>query len=108
MMRIIAIGLALVVVLSCAAVLVSPDFGDDVDGALHHLVKKHKLISASLLRLRPIVRFGFSSLIPQISSIKSSPRNLLDLVCVRLCQIFTPTCKAFRVVHFGLAPQSAD
>jgi hypothetical protein len=85
MLRILAIGLALVVVLSCAAVLISPDFCDDVDGAVHHLVKKHKLVPASAVRLRPFVLDRVRSFTPLTSVVNSNIPDLLDLVCARLC-----------------------
>jgi hypothetical protein len=87
MMRVLTIGLAVVVVLSCATVLITPDPGDDINGILHqhHSVKGHKLLAAPYAQLRPFALATFQSFNPLIPTLRSSTPRLLALVCVRLC-----------------------
>ena len=87
MMRVLTIGLAVVVILSCATVLITPDSGDDINGILHphHSVKGPKLLAATYAQLRPFVLATFQSFNPLIPTLHSSTARLLALVCVRLC-----------------------
>ena len=87
MMRVLTIGLAVVVILSCATVLITPDPGDDFNGILHqhHSVKGHKLLAAPDAALRPFALATFQSFTPPIPTLRSSTPRLLALVCVRLC-----------------------
>jgi hypothetical protein len=84
MLRLAKVGLAIVIVVSVASVLITPDLSDDVDGALQgkHLVKVTVvLISVSQSQsLLPITRtFG------PVALQRPALSNLRDLVCVRLC-----------------------
>ena len=87
MMRVLTIGLAVVVILSCATVLITPDSGDDINGILHphHSVKGPKLLAATYAQLRPFALATFQSFNPLIPTLHSSTARLLALVCVRLC-----------------------
>ena len=87
MMRVLTIGLAVVVILSCATVLITPDSGDDINGILHphHSVKGAKLLAATYAQLRPFALATFQSFNPLIPTLHSSTARLLALVCVRLC-----------------------
>jgi len=87
MMRVLTIALAVVVILSCATVLITPDLADDINGVLHqhHSVRGHKLLAAPSAQLRRFVLATFRSLNPQIPTLPSSTSQLLALVCVRLC-----------------------
>ena len=87
MMRVLTIGLAVVVILSCATVLITPDSGDDINGILHphHSVKGHRLLAATYAQLRPFALATFQSFNPLIPTLHSSTARLLALVCVRLC-----------------------
>jgi hypothetical protein len=87
MTRVLTIGLAVVMILSCATVLITPDPGDDIDGILHqhHSVKGHELLAAPYAQLRPFALATFQSFNPLIPTLRSSTPRLLALVCVRLC-----------------------
>lgn len=87
MMRVVTIGLAVVVILSCATVLITPDPADDIHGILHHdhSVRGHKLLAAPYAQLRPFALATFHSFNPLIPTLHSSTPRLLALVCVRLC-----------------------
>lgn len=82
----LTIALAVVVMLSCATVVITPDPVDDISGILHqHWVRGHKLLAAPPARLRRFVLATFRLLNPQIPTLRSSTSHLLALVCVRLC-----------------------
>ena len=84
MMRVLTIALAVVVILSCATVLITPDNADNI--ILHkHSVRGHKLLAAPPAQLRPFVLATFHSFTPLIHPPHSSTPPLLALVCVRLC-----------------------
>ena len=87
MMRVLTIGLAVLVILSCVTVLITPDLTDDISGILHHhySVKGHKLLPAPYAQLRPFALAVFYSFKPSIHTLHSSTPRLLALVCVRLC-----------------------
>jgi hypothetical protein len=87
MTRVLTIGLAVVVILSCATVLITPNLADDINGILHHhhSVKGHKLLAAPYAQLRPFALAIFYSFKPLIHTLRSSTPPLLALVCVRLC-----------------------
>ena len=87
MMRVLTIGLAVVVILSCATVLITPNLADDINGVLHqhHSVKGHRLFAASYAQLRPFALATFYSFKPLIETLHSNTPRLLALVCVRLC-----------------------
>ena len=84
MLRLAQVGLAIVIVVSVASILITPDPSDDVDGALQgkHLVK---------VILAPISVSKSQSLLPvtrtfgPVAVQRPTLSNLLDLVCVRLC-----------------------
>ena len=86
-MRVLTIALAVVVILSCATVLITPDLADDINGVLHqhHSVRGHKLLAAPSAQLTRFVLATFRSLNPQVPTLRSSTSYLLALVCVRLC-----------------------
>ena len=87
MLRVLTIGLAVVVMLSCATVLITPDLGDDTSAVLHqhHSVRGHKLSAAPSVPLRPFALATFHSFNSLIPTLHSSTPRLRDLVCVRLC-----------------------
>jgi hypothetical protein len=87
MLRVLTIGLAVVVISSCATVLITPDPGDDINGIQHqhHSVKGHKLLAAPYAQLRPFALATFHSFNPLIPTLHSSTPRLLALNCVRLC-----------------------
>lgn len=87
MSRVLTIGLAVVVILSCMTVLITPDLADDINGVLHqhHSVRGHKLLAVAALPLRPLVVATFHSFNSVIPPLHASTPRLLALVCVRLC-----------------------
>jgi hypothetical protein len=87
MMRILTIGVVVVVILSCATVLITPDSADDINGILHqhHSVRGHKPLAGPSAQLRPFVLATFHSFSSPIPALHSSTPRLLALVCVRLC-----------------------
>jgi len=87
MSRVLTIGLAVVVILSCVTVMITPDLADDINGVLHqhHSVRGHKLLAVAALPLRPLVVATFHSFNSVIPPLHASTPRLLALVCVRLC-----------------------
>jgi hypothetical protein len=87
MMRVLIVGVAVVMIVSCATVLVTPDPLDDINGILHphHSVKEHKLLAVPLGELRPFVLAAFHSFNPLSPVLHSNSPRLLALVCVLLC-----------------------
>jgi hypothetical protein len=87
MMRVLTVGVALLMIVSCATVLVTPDPLDDINGILHlhHSVKVHKLLAVPLGELRPFVLAAFRSFNPLSPVLHSNSPRFLALVCVRLC-----------------------
>jgi hypothetical protein len=84
MVRLAKVGLAIVIVVSVASVLITPDPSDDVDGviATNNLRKVTVVpISASQSQSLPPVTFRFAP----VALHHSATYNVLDLVCVRLC-----------------------
>ena len=87
MMRVLTIGLVVVVILSCATVLITPDLVDDINGILHqrHSVRGHQLLAAPPAQLPPFLLATFHSFNPMIITLRLSTPQLLALLCVRLC-----------------------
>ena len=87
MMRVLTIGLAVVVILSCATVLITPDPVDDVNGILHQRISVRGLMlgAAPPAQLRPFLPATFHSFNPLILTLHLSTPHFLALVCVRLC-----------------------
>ena len=84
MLRLAKVGLAIVIVVSVASILITPNPSDDVDGALqgHHLAKVAVVrFSASQSQYFPPVTLEFVLIAFQCSALS----NLLDLACVRRC-----------------------
>jgi len=83
MMPEIKTALALVVILTVGLILITPDFGDDVDAALphHHLLKVQRLLVVSAV----LAFAALHSLMPLVSTLDSCTPELLDLVCTRRC-----------------------
>lgn len=86
MLRMLTITLAVVVMLSCATVVMTPDPVDDISGILgQHSVRWDKLSATPPAQLGRFVLATFRSRNPQVPALRSSPSQLLALVCVRLC-----------------------
>jgi hypothetical protein len=88
MARVLTIALAVVVILSCATVLITPDPTDNISGILNqHSVRGHKLLVAPAGggSLKPFVVAAFHLLGSPPPTLHSSTPHLLALVCVRLC-----------------------
>ena len=77
-------AITLVVIVSVATILVSPDTTDDIDGVLQH----HFLFTAHLVFhtvLGSITRLSLHLFSSDLAIHRLECLNLLDLVCVRLC-----------------------
>jgi hypothetical protein len=84
MVRLAKVGLAIIIVVSVASVLITPDLSDDVDGvtARHTIVNATVVaISASQFHSLPPAAFWFAP----VAMHRSAAHSVLDLVCVRLC-----------------------
>ena len=84
MVRLGKVGLAIIIIVSVASVLITPDPSDDVDGVIarHTFVNATVVpISASQSHSLPPVTFWFAP----VAMHRSAAHNVLDLVCVRLC-----------------------
>ena len=77
-------AVALLVIVSVATILISPDTTDDVDGVLQHhsLFTAHPVFHAVLGSITRLSLHLFSS---DLAIHRLECLNLLDLVCVRLC-----------------------
>ncbi len=80
----VKVVLALLIVLSVATILATPDPTDDVMGVLHqqHMVLA-QLVFLGLIHIVPLLIT--SSSVPDTPAEAPPSLNLLDLVCVRLC-----------------------
>jgi hypothetical protein len=84
MVRLAKVGLAIVIVVSVASILITPDTSDDVDGVIarRNIVNAAVVpVSASQSQCLPPVTFWFAP----VAMHGSATHNVLDLVCVRLC-----------------------
>lgn len=76
-------AVALVMVLSVATILISPDTSDDVDGVLqHHVFPAHPVFLSVLQSISLLTTHFFSR---DLGIHRLECLDLLDLVCVRLC-----------------------
>jgi hypothetical protein len=74
---------ALLVIVSVATILISPDTGDDVDGVLqHHVFAAHPVFHTIL---ESIIRLNQQLFSNDLAIHRLECLNLLDLVCARLC-----------------------
>jgi len=87
MMRSVRIALVVVVILSVAYVLITPDPTDDVDGVLRttHPLTPQKLVAASLPQPQIPIIVIFQLLVSPICTQRLDALELLDLVCVCRC-----------------------
>ena len=84
MVRLAKVGLAIVIIVSVASILITPDPSDDVDGVIarHNIVNAVVVpVSVSQSHSLPPVTFWFAP----VAMHRSTPHNVLDLACVRLC-----------------------
>lgn len=86
-MRILTIGLAVILIVSCAAILITPDPTDDVDGIMlqHNPFHGHSFAVVVPALLAVFVLPTFPSFRAVIASPRSKTGNVLDVICVRLC-----------------------
>jgi hypothetical protein len=76
-------AVVLVVIVSVATILISPDSSDDVDGVLqHHVFVAHPVL-LSLLQTVSLLTIPLLS--RDLAMHRLECLDLLDLVCVRLC-----------------------
>jgi hypothetical protein len=76
-------AVVLVVIVSVATILISPDSSDDVDGVLQH----HTCVAQPvfLTLFQSISHLTIQLLHPDLAIHRLECLDLLDLVCVRLC-----------------------
>ena len=81
------IALVVVVILSIAYVLITPDPTDDVDGVLrpHHTAKAQRVVSLPLVQSPILVVAPFYLPMRPSGAQRSITSDLLDLVCVCRC-----------------------
>jgi hypothetical protein len=84
--RVITTGLAIVLILAVATVLISPDPSDDVVGLLHrhHVVQFISMSLASGIWLRLLTGCGGPSE-PQLAAEHPRSPDILALICSLLC-----------------------
>jgi len=78
------VGLAILIVVSVAGVLITPDCSDDVDGTLQVKVLA-KAVAVTVATVRPLSLPSVSPRFVRSALQHPAPCNLIDLVCVRLC-----------------------
>jgi hypothetical protein len=84
MLRLAKVGLAIVIVVSVASILITPDPSDDVNGVLQqrHAVKA-AVVAVSILPSSEAPRFPIRS--ASVGAQLMNRLNVLDLACVLLC-----------------------
>lgn len=87
MMRAARIALVVVIILSVAYVLITPDPTDDVDGVFrpHHTAKAQRIVSLPLIHFPILVVPSFHLPIRPSGAQRLLTSDLLDLVCVCRC-----------------------
>ena len=87
MIRGVRVALLVVVILSIAYVLITPDPTDDVDGILrpHHSAKAQRIVSLPLAQSPILVAASFLLPIRPSGAQRLATSELLDLVCVCRC-----------------------
>jgi hypothetical protein len=84
MLRLAKVGLAIVIVVSVASILITPDPSDDVNGVLQqrHAVKA-AVVAVSILPSSAAPRFSIRH--ASVGAQRINRPNVLDLACVLLC-----------------------
>ena len=86
MMRGAKFLICLLLIVSVATILITPDQNDDVPGVLHHVIKFQKLMAAAVATLPGTVPVLSGKMFaPLLSSREPDTPQLLTLLCVRLC-----------------------
>ena len=85
MMRGIQIVVCLLLIVSVATILITPDQTDDVPGVLHHLAKFQKIFAAWAILFAPTTLLANRAYAPDVSVRPLDTPPLLTLLCVRLC-----------------------
>jgi len=83
-MRGTKILVCVLLILSVATILITPDQSDDIPGVLHH-VSKIKLLAVWAFIQGPLTVISAQSNRPALSPRNPDPPELLTLFCVRLC-----------------------
>ncbi len=84
-MRGIKVVVCLLLIVSVATILITPDQSDDVPGVLHHIVKLQKFIAvwAGLFTSQTLI--ASQSFTPVVPARAPDPPEILTLLCVRIC-----------------------
>ena len=86
LMRALKITLVLILVVGCAAILITPDTHDDIDGIVHHHHHSATYAVVALLATQfLLVADSSSAFVPRIGDGYSTPPGLFHLACVHLC-----------------------
>jgi hypothetical protein len=85
MMRGIQILVCLLLIVSVATILITPDPTDDVPGVLHHTLKFQKIFAVWVSWFASASPLSGTSFATFISSRAPDTPPLLTLLCVRLC-----------------------
>jgi len=84
-MRGCKILICLLLIVSVATILISPNQNDDVPGVLHHVLKIQKLL-AVWASLNGVIAVVVSRpYTPFTATVEPDPPQLLPLLCVRIC-----------------------
>jgi hypothetical protein len=85
LMRGVKFVVCVLLIVSVATILITPDQSDDVPGVLHHVVKIQKFL-AVVASLTGVMRaIEHYSPTPFVFVREVDPPRLLTLLCVRLC-----------------------
>lgn len=84
MMRGIKIVVCLLLIVSVATILITPDQTDDVPGVIHHIVKLQKFMAVWAGLFNSAAVFAGQSFTPVVPARTPDPPEILTLLCVRL------------------------
>jgi hypothetical protein len=85
MMRTVQIVVCVLLIVSVATILITPDPTDDVPGVLHHTLKFQKIFAVWVSGIISVSPLSLRSSAAFVSSRAPDAPPLLTLLCVRLC-----------------------
>ncbi len=85
MMRGVRIVVCLLLIVSVATILITPDQTDDVPGVLHHIVKLQKFMAVWASLFSSVALLSARATTSIVPARTPDPPELLTLLCVRLC-----------------------
>ena len=85
MVRCVTILVCVLLIVSVATILITPNQSDDVPGVVHHVLKTQRLLAVWASVYASITLISVQSQLPVVQSKDVDSAELLTLHCVRLC-----------------------